>query len=117
MQIEKLTAVHTLHKVIDHRDYNQIRLALQRIKQPIRITLENMRCLDVIIENDCWLCIDTCMNERPVMAWVGFATSQRYGLNEPVTCELRLYHIHSGLVMGEVLENIGKELQKKLDVL
>ena len=114
MQIDELTAVHTLYKVIDYTDYNQIRLALQRIKPPIRVTLGDMRCLDVIIDNDCWLCIDTCMNDRPIMAWVCFETSQRSGLNEPVKCELRLYHIHSGLVMGEVLENIGKELEKRL---
>ena len=74
MQIDKLTAVHTLNKVIDHTDYNRIRLALQRIKQPIRVTLADMRCLDVIIENDCWICIDTCMNDCPIMAWVSFET-------------------------------------------
>ena len=117
MQIDKLTAVHTLHKVIDHTDYNRIRLALQRIKRPIRVTLEDMRCLDVIIDNDGWLCIDTCTNDRPIMAWVSFETSHRSGLNESVMCELRLYHIHSGLVMGEVLENLGKELQKRLDAM
>ncbi|MFB3058782.1 MAG: hypothetical protein ACE1ZB_03520 [Gammaproteobacteria bacterium] len=51
------------------------------------------------------------------MAWVSFETSHRSGINESVTCELRLYHIHSGLVMSGVLENIGKELQKRLGAL
>jgi len=117
IQIDKLTALHSLQKVIDHADYNRIRLALQRIKQPIRVTLEDMRCLDVIIDDDYWLCIDTCMNDRPIMAWVSFESSGRTGLNQSVVCELRLYHIHGGLVMGEVLENIGKELQKRLSTL
>ncbi len=117
IQVDKLTAVHSLQKVIDHTDYNRIRLALQRIKQPIRVTLEDMRCLDVIIDDDCWLCVDTCMNDRPVMAWVSFKTSGRSGLNESVACELRIYHIQGGLVMGKVLENIGKEIEKRLGAL
>lgn len=116
-RIDKMLAVHTLQKVIDPADYNRIRLALRRMGTPLRLTLEDMRCLDVILEEKYWLCIDTCANERPIMAWTSFQTSERSALHEAVTCELRLYHVHSGLVMGEVMENIGKELQQRLDAL
>jgi hypothetical protein len=115
--IDKLSAAHTLQKVIDPADYNRIRLALRRIGTPLRLTLENMRCLDVILDDKSWLCIDSCMDDRPILAWTSFQVSQRSALNEPVICELRLYHVHSGLVMGEVMENIGLELQQRLDAL
>ncbi len=115
--IDKLSSAHTLQKVIDPADYNRIRLALRRIGTPLRLTLENMRCLDVILDDEYWICIDTCAHERPVMAWTSFQISERSALHESVTCELRLYHVHGGLVMGEVMENIGHELQQRLDAL
>jgi len=117
LRIDNLSSVHTLQKVIESTDYNRVRLALRRIRNPLRVTLDNMRCLDVILEDKFWLCIDTCMNDRPILAWTSFQISQRSALDESVTCELRLYHVHSGLVMGEVMENIGHELQQRLDAL
>lgn len=117
LQIESLPAVHTLRKFIPAEDYNRVRLALRRLENPLRFPLANMRCLEMILSDNFWLCIDSCKEDRPVLAWTGFETSNRSALHEAVACHLRLFHVHAGLVMGEILENIGVELQHRLDAL
>jgi hypothetical protein len=114
VRIESLPAVHTLRKFIPATEYNRIRLALRRLENPLRFPLANMRCLEMILTDTFWLCIDSCREDRPVLAWTGFETSSRSGIHEAVACDLRLFHVHAGLVMGEILENTGVELQHRL---
>ena len=112
--LDEFNTSHTLHKTIEAEDYNRVRLALRRLGPRIELELPSMRCLQILLTNEYWLCTDNCVGDRPVMAWTAFESAGRSALNAPVTCELRLYHTHAGMVMGEVLENIGKELQKRL---
>lgn len=113
---EKLEAIHTMHRVIPAEDFNLVRLSLSRLGNPLELDLGlNLPCLEVLLSDRYWLCFDACQENAPIMAWTSFVLSERQGLHEPVTCVLRLYHIHAGLVMGEVFDSIGKELRKKLD--
>ena len=107
-------ASHTLHKVITAEDYNRVRLALRRISNPLQFELTSMKCLEIILTDQYWLCIDNCADDRPIMAWTDFQLSDRSALHTPVSCRLRLYHVHAGLVMGEVLEVLGHILSDKL---
>jgi hypothetical protein len=109
--------LHTLRKVIAAQDYNRVRLALSRISNPLQLELSNMKCLDIILNDHYWLCIDSCMGDRPIVAWTEFEDSDRSALNAPVPCELRVYHVHGALVMGEIIENLGQALQQRLDSL
>ena len=108
-------ASHTLRKIIAAEDYNRVRLALRRISNPLQLELTSMKCLDIILNDQYWLCFDSCMGDRPILAWTAFEVSGRSALNASVACELRLYHVHGGLVMGEVMENLGQVLQQQLD--
>jgi hypothetical protein len=74
-----------------------------------------MKCLEIILTDQYWLCIDNCLGDRPIMAWTDFQLSDRSALHTPVSCMLRLYHVHAGLVMGEVLEVLGHVLSDKLE--
>lgn len=74
-----------------------------------------MKCLDIILNDQYWLCIDRCVGDQPILAWTAFETLERSALNASVACELRLYHYHAGLVMGEVLQSLGQTLQQRLD--
>ena len=75
-----------------------------------------MKCLEILLTDQYWLCFDGCMDDQPILAWTAFDKSgHNNALNSTVTCELRMYHAHAGLVMGEVLENLGKQLQQQLD--
>lgn len=108
-------ASHTLRKVIEAEDYNRVRLALRRISNPLQLELASMKCLEIVLTDHYWLCIDSCMGDRPVLAWTAFEVSGRTALNTSVACELRLYHSHGGLVMGEVLQKLGQVLNQKLE--
>ena len=108
-------ASHTLRKVIEADDYNRVRLALRRLGNPLHFELTPMKCLDIILTDQYWLCFDTCMVDRPILAWTDFLSTGRSALHTPVSCTLRLYHMHAGLVMGEVLEAVGCILSQKLE--
>ena len=108
-------ACHILRKVIAAADYNRVRLALKRISNPLQLELTSMKCLEMILTDQYWLCIDSCMGDRPILAWTAFEVSGRSALNASVACELRLYHYHGGLVMGEVLQKLGQVLKQQLD--
>jgi len=113
--LDNFKTSHTLHKVIPAADFNRVRLALLRISNPLEITLTSMNCLEVTFTDEYWLCFDACMNNQPILAWTAFDKSgHNNALNSTVACELRMYHAHAGLVMGEVLENIGKELDDQM---
>lgn len=107
-------AAHTLRKIIPAADYNRVQLALQRISNPLILDLQGMRCLDIFINKQYWLVTDRCMEDRWVMAWTDFQCSDRSAIHTPINCELRLYHVHAGLVMGEVLETLGITLCQQL---
>lgn len=113
--LDEHQASHTLHKVVAAEDYNRVRLALSRISNPLQLELTSMKCLEIILTDQYWLCIDSCMGDRPILAWTAFDVSDRSAINASVQCELRLYHAHGGLVMGEVIENLGQALQQQLD--
>ncbi len=108
-------ASHTLRKVIEAEDYNRVRLALRRIGNPLHFKLTSMKCLDIILTDQYWLCIDTCMGDQPILAWTDFKPTDRSAIHTPVSCMLRLYHAHAGLVMGEVLEALGHTLSYQLE--
>lgn len=114
--LDEHQATHTLRKVLPAEDYNRVRLALLRISNPLRIELQGMRCLEVILTDQYWLCFDACMNDCPIMAWTDFQCDHRSAIHAPVNCMLRLYHTHAGLVMGAVLEELGKSLHHKLEL-
>ena len=113
--VSDLQPLHRQRRIIPAQDYNRVRLALGRLGNPLQVPLQGMRCLEMVLEDRFWTCIDSCSFDRPILAWTAFETGARSGINDPVTCELRFYHVHGGLVMGEVLETLGRVLQGRLD--
>lgn len=113
--LDEHDTLHTMYKVIPAKDYNRVRLALKRLSNPLHLVLTPMRQLEIILHDQYWLCFDGCMNDMRVLAWTEFETSGRSALDAPVKCELRLYHCHAGMVMGEVLNALGKSLKAMLE--
>lgn len=114
-RLTDLQPIHKLHKVIQANDYNRVRLALLRLGSPLRVPLDGMRCLEMHLEDRFWICVDACMADRPILAWTEFEAAHRAAIHEPVSCELRIFHVHGGLVMGEILDTTGRVLQDRLD--
>lgn len=94
--------------------YNRVRLALARLEKPLRIELINLRGLDIVLDDDIWVCVDRTLNDLPIFAWTGFQHSSRRNLLEPVSCKLRFYHNHADLICGTVLDLIHRNLENRL---
>ncbi|PSJ16614.1 hypothetical protein [Nitrosomonas supralitoralis] len=98
-------------KQIDAVCYNRGRLALLRLEHPLRVTLQQHRGLEVILDTTEWLCVDSNDEDRPVLAWREFKTHGRNNLHQPVACELWLYHSCAGLIMGSALDDLSTALE------
>lgn len=108
------TPLRTYPKSIEAACYNHVRLALKRFGAPLRVGLPRHRGLEMILEDDLWLCVDAAREDTPVLAWFDFESRGRSALHAPVPCRLDLYHIHAGLVMGTALEALHEALREQL---
>lgn len=90
-------------KIIDASTFNRVRLTLTHQHRPLRLSLPNHRGLEVILDNEVWLVVDSLKADEPILAWTAFKRPHA-ALHEPVACELRLYHMHAGLIMGTALD-------------
>lgn len=113
--LASIRPLRVMPKTIEAACYNQVRLALRRLGNPLRVELPEHRGLEIILEDDNWLCVDSARDDQPIMAWLGFDTRKHNNaLHEPVPCQLRLYHIHAGLIMGSALDALEQSLVTKL---
>jgi hypothetical protein len=108
-----LEPLRSFPKHIEADCYNHVRLALKRLSRPLRLALPDHRGLEVVLDDDGWLIVDSLQADQPVLAWVDF-NHRRDSLHEPVECVLKLYHVHAGLVMGTALEALDKALAGRL---
>ena len=110
-RLQQLTPLRSMQKLIEAHCYNHARLALRRASQPVRVALPRHRCLEVIVEDRGWLCVDSAQDDLPVLVWHRFDTTlHNAALHEPVPCQLELYHMQAGLVMGTALEALDEAL-------
>ncbi len=107
-----LTPIRVLPKQIDAACYNCIRVALLRNRKPLRVIVPCHRGLEIILTDSAWLGVDTTAEDRPLLSWSRFEVAGRTALHEPIACQLSLYHMHAGLIMGSALEALaGNEWQ------
>jgi hypothetical protein len=92
-----------MQKSIAAEDYNRIRLGLLNRHLPWHVKIG-------ILEESTWVCVDQCQQSLPLLAWTHFKTAGRHSLDAPVECELRLYHMSAGLVMGTALEALAESV-------
>lgn len=94
--------------------YNRVRIALNRVNNPLRLALPNLQGLDFILEDDVWMCVDRSMNDLPILAWTDFNTRSRSSILESVPCQLRFFHSHADLVCGSVLGMAERQIEEHL---
>lgn len=94
--------------------YNRIRLGQIRLKTPLRLELAELRDIDVILEEDAWVCVETSLSDLPVLAWTEFEVEDRGALHEPVRCKLCLYNIHADLITETALKTIYEIVNDRL---
>lgn len=101
-----LIPLRVFPKVIEAATINMARLALVRVANPLRVSLEDHRGLDVILNQKEWLCVDSCNDDQIILAWREFDMRNRNALHQPVNCNLYLYHMHAGLIMGTARDSL-----------
>jgi hypothetical protein len=111
--LDEYPPLRIMHKRIAAAEYNRIRLGLLHERLPWRVPIKGMRCLLGILDEKAWICVDECQNDLPILAWTNFQTAQRTALDAPMECELRLYHMHAGLVMGTALEALAEAVARQ----
>ena len=113
--IDNFPLLRVMPKTIEAVCYNHVRLALIRLGNPLRVDLPDHRGLEIILYDHHWLCVDSIQDDQPIMAWLDFDTrNHNQALHKHVPCQLRLYHMHAGLVMGSVLDALDQSLTEKL---
>lgn len=113
-RLSDVPILKTTPTIIEAMYYNRVRIALSRIDNPLRIELINLRGLDIVIDDEVWVCVDRTLNDMPIFAWTDFEYSARNNLFEPITCRLRFYHNHADLICGTVLDLIYRNLDARL---
>ena len=109
-----LAPIRILPKTLDAHCYNRARLALLRLGTPLRVALPGLRGLEVILERDCWLCVDSHAEDRPILAWTDFLSREPDTRLSPVSCTMHLHDHRAGLVMGFALEALEESLERRL---
>ena len=113
-RLNDVPILKTTPTCIEAMYYNRVRIALSRIDNPLRIELINLRGLDIIIDDEVWVCVDRTLNDLPIFAWTDFENNFRKNLFEPIACRLRFYHNHADLICGTVLDLINRNLDARL---
>jgi len=61
-----------------------------------------------------WTCVDSSLNNLPIVAWTDFQTEARDNLHEPTPCQLSYYHYQAGMLAPRVLDIICELLDERL---
>ena len=102
-RLQNVPVYETRQSTVPAEHFNLARMALKRLKNPLRITLPKLRSLDLILEDDAWIVVDRELNDVPVLAWLEFVTKNR-ALHEPVPCRQNLYHMHGKIIVDKTLD-------------
>lgn len=95
-------------------DYNIIRLALRRLPEPIVLQLNKLPHINMIIDEDSWVCVDSSLNDLPIIAWTDFQTGRRSNLHEPIQCQLSYYHFQASALVTRALNTTRELLNERL---
>ena len=116
--------MYTRHQevpVFEYRDsqleaarYNQVHLAFHRLGEDLRLELPDLKHLELILQRDAWVVVDTGLDDLPVLAWTDFRVEGRATLHEPIPCRIRLYHANAGILIKPVLGAMDFILEQRL---
>ncbi len=113
-RIHDMQAYETRSEQLDASLYNLWRRARLHLHMPLRIELSGLKQMVLIIENDCWVVVDQCQYDMPVLAWLDFQDAGRTSLHTPVTCTMNYYHYLASHLRKKVLAQMNDILQARL---
>lgn len=100
---------------VDALFYNHVQMALKRLGKQIRLEIPKLKHLDLILQKDAWIIVDTMLNDIPIAAWTHFEIEGRDSLHKPIKCEIRFFHYAASMILNRTLEAmellLGEQLQ------
>lgn len=100
---------------VDAAYYNHVHTALKRIGNQIRLKIPRLKHLDLILQKDAWIIVDTVLNDFPVAAWTRFETEGRDSLHEPIPCEILFFHYAASMILNSTLKTMDTLLVDALN--
>ncbi|MGA9666763.1 MAG: hypothetical protein WBQ69_09985 [Gallionella sp.] len=104
--VRDIPAIRSIPYVLEAALYNQVRLALLRVANPLELELDKLG-IDMVLEKTCWVGYHCQQLSLPLIWWDGFDHSRK-ALDAPVGCTTHLYHQHSWLRMPQILLALEK---------
>lgn len=95
--------------------FNSVKLTMLRLEDTFRFSLPGYTNIDVVIDQDSWVCVDTSLQDLPLVAWVEFEVKGRDNLHEPVYCQKKYYHFMAAHVARDALEHINAYALGQMD--
>lgn len=89
---------------VDATYYNHVHTALKRLGNQVRFKIPKLKHLDLILQKDAWIIVDTVLNDFPIAAWTKFETEGRDSLHEPIQCEVLFFHYAASMILNSTLE-------------
>lgn len=117
-KLENLPCYSQYRAKLDAPVYNCIKLAQLRHGKgrahALRLQLAELRHLDLIIDDETWICVDRDQNDIPILAWLNFDTQHRQELHKAIACDIYSYHAYAEMIEQRVLKYAVKYLQQSL---
>ena len=85
-----------------------------RLGNPLRFPVKGLKALELVLDNEAWVCVDSSLNDIPVLAWTEFEASHRNSLVDPIACQYYTYHAHADKIFDTVVEYLADYLEDKL---
>lgn len=95
--------------------YNHVKTGLKRINKKLRYKIPTLKHLDLILQEDAWVVVDTVLNDMPILVWTEFLIGHRETLHEPIKCKVKFFHYAADMIMDKTLEAMELLLGEELD--
>ena len=113
-RINDMPVYETQTDEMDAALYNLWRRARLHLAMPLRIEMPELKQMALILEDDCWVLVDQCQYDLPVLAWLNFQDTGRSSLHTPVSCTVNYYHYLASHLQTKVLTLMNESLQARL---
>lgn len=111
-RLDDVPVLKSKSSTVDAAHFNTIRLGLLRLGAPLRYQIPELRGLDILMDDQLWLCVDRTLDDLPVIAWKDFDVAGRAGLDQPIPCTMLYFHAHGDVIVDKVLDFIASKLDR-----
>ena len=111
---DEVPLLHHREGKVEAAYYNEVQTALKRFGKQIRFPIPKLKHLDLILQKNAWIVVDRALSDFPILAWTDFQTEGRDSLQEPVKCEVRIFHYAASMILRRTLEAMDLMLGEQL---